>query len=106
MARGQVHCEILMAGKQMGIIGMGLYVGLVGTIFFGGWWVRKRMTEWPAVRDLGWTLQVQAVAIAVGGSFSPIPWTPVHMLLAGVASALVMRTRDELAGRGAFAAGS
>ena len=27
-AKGQVHCEILMAGKQMGLFGMGLYLGI------------------------------------------------------------------------------
>ena len=89
MASGQVHCEILMAGRQMGLIGMSLYLGFVGLIFFGGDWVRRNSAHWPAVRDLGWTFQVQAVAIAVGGFFSPLPWHPPMMILAGSASALV-----------------
>ena len=89
MARGQVHCEILMAGKQMGLIGMGMYVGFIGIIFFGGDWVRRNAKHWPAVRDLGWTFQMQAVAIIVGGSFSPLAWHPPMMLLAGSASALI-----------------
>ena len=89
MATGQVHCEILMAGRQMGLIGMSLYLGFVGLIFFGGDWVRRNATHWPAVQDLGWTFQVQAVAIAVGGFFSPLPWHPPMMILAGSASALM-----------------
>lgn len=89
MATGQVHCEILMAGRQMGLIGMGLYLGFVGLAFFGGNWVRQNAAHWPAVQDLGWTFQVQAVAIAVGGSFCPGPWHPAMMILAGSVSALV-----------------
>lgn len=95
MATGQVHCEILMAGRQMGLIGMGIYAGFVGLIFFSGGWVRRNAKHWPAVRDLGWTLQVQAVAIAVGGSFSPLPWHPPMMMLAGSASALVYILKEE-----------
>lgn len=88
-ATGQVHCEILAAGRQMGLIGMGIYIGLVGTIFFSGRWVRKNAGHWPALRDLGWTFQLQGVAIAVGGYFCPGPWHPPMMMLAGSASALV-----------------
>ena len=88
-AAGQVHCEILMAGRQMGLIGMGLYVGFLGVIILGGDWVRRNAAHWPAVRDLGWTLQLQGVAVAVGGSFSPLPWHGPMMILAGCASALV-----------------
>jgi len=89
MATGQVHCEILMAGRQMGIIGMGMYAGFIGIIFLGGNWVRRKARHWPAVRDLGWTFQMQAVAIAVGGAFSPLPWHPPMMIFAGSVSALV-----------------
>jgi O-antigen ligase len=89
MASGQVHCEILMAGRQMGMIGMGLYLGFIAVIFWGGWWVRQNSAHWPALRDLGWTFQMQAVAITVGGAFSPLPWHPPMMLLAGSVSGLV-----------------
>ena len=98
-APGQVHCEILMAGRQMGIIGMGMYVGFVSIIFFGGWWVKLNAAHWPAVRDLGWTFQMQAVAIAVGGFFSPLPWHAPMMLLAGSASALVCILKEEQAAK-------
>jgi len=97
MARGQVHCEILMAGRQMGIFGLVLYIGLVCVIFFGGWWCRRNARDWPAVRDLGWTFQMQAIAIAVGGFFSPIPWHAPMMMLAGSASALVCNLKAEAA---------
>lgn len=99
MASGQVHCEILMAGRQMGVIGMGMYAGFIGMIFFGGWWVRRTAADWPAVRDLGWTFQIQAVAIAVGGAFSPLPWHPPMMILAGSASALVHVLKEEQAAK-------
>ena len=94
-AGGQVHCEILMAGRQMGVIGMSLYAGFIGVIFIGGDWVRRHSRNWPAVRDLGWTYEVQAVAFAVGGFFSPSPWNPVMMMLAGSVSALVRILREE-----------
>ncbi len=94
-ATGQVHSEILAAGKQMGFIGIGLYVGLISTIFFGGRWVRLNAAHWPALRDLGWTFEMQGVAIAIGGYFCPGPWHPPMMLLAGSASALVCILKEE-----------
>lgn len=94
-APGQVHCEILMAGRQMGIIGMGIYAGFLAVIFFGGWWVKENAAHWPAVRDLGRTFQVQAVAIIVGGSFCPLPWHPPIMIFAGSVSALVHVLKEE-----------
>lgn len=97
MATGEVHCEILMAGKQMGLIGMGIYAGFLATLFLSGFWVRRNARHWPAVRDLGWTFQVQAVAIAVGGYFCPQPWNPVTLLLAGSASAMVCNLKAEQA---------
>lgn len=95
MAFGQVHCEILMAGRQMGLIGMGMYSGFIAIIFFSGWWIRRHARHWPAVRDLGWTFQMEAVAIIVGGAFSPLPWHPPMMIFAGSASALVRILKDE-----------
>ena len=99
MSSGQVHCEILMAGRQMGVIGMGMYAGFIGIIFFGGWWVRRKAADWPAVRDLGWTFQLQAVAIVVGGAFSPLPWHPPMMIMAGSVSALVHVLKEEQAAK-------
>ena len=89
MATGQVHCEILMAGKQMGMIGMGLHMGFLSMIFFGGRWIRLNARHWPAVSDMGWTFQIQAVALMVGGSFGPGAWNPVLLMLAGSASSMV-----------------
>jgi len=99
MATGQVHCEILMAGRQMGLIGMSMHLGFLSIIFFGGWWCRLNAQDWPAVRDLGWTFQVQAIALAVGGSFNPLPWHPPLMLLAGSASALMGVLKREKAAK-------
>jgi len=99
MAAGQVHCEILMAGRQMGLIGMGLHLGFLSIIFFGGRWCRLNAREWPAAQAMGWTFQVQAIALAVGGSFNPLPWHPPLMLLAGSASALMGVLKREKAAK-------
>lgn len=95
MAAGHVHCEILFAGRQMGIIGMGIYVGLLATIFLCGHWVCRNATDWPAIRNLGWTLKLQAFAIMVGGYFCPLPWNPVTLMLAGFSSALMLNVKAE-----------
>ncbi len=95
-ATGQVHNEILYAGKQMGLIGMGLYSSLVLTLFFSGVLIQRRMKKvWPAISDLGWTYKVQAIVIMAGGFFSPIPWNAITMILAGSASALLANLRDQ-----------
>lgn len=94
-AYGQVHNELLYAGKQMGIIGILLYLSLMANVYIGGWRVQKAAkTWWPAIEDLGWTFKMQAVVFAVGGFFSPVPWNPLYLVLAGSASALVTNLRN------------
>lgn len=92
---GQVHCEILMVGKQMGFIGMSLYLFLLGATWWAGHvaLVKGRALGWTAAGDMGRIFQLQAIAIAVGGFFCPIPWHPPMMIMAGSAIALsnVMR---------------
>ena len=93
-ATGQVHNEILYAGKQMGVVGMGLYLALMYTIFQGGRRIQKAARGWwPAVEDLGWTFKMQAVVFASGGFFSPVPWNPLYLVIAGSASALIANLR-------------
>ena len=104
MARGEVHCEILRAGVVMGLIGMGLYAGYIAILFGCGRWCRKQARGWATLHDLGWTFQVQAVAIAIGGLFCPQPWHSPMMLLAGSASALYCNMKAEQAKAG-WAAG-
>lgn len=90
MAQGRVHCEILMAGRQMGIIGMGLYVSYWIILLVGGGIIRKRNKQtWPTLADLGWTFQLQGVCLIVGGSFCPSAWNPPMMILAASVSALL-----------------
>lgn len=97
-AGGQVHNEILYAGRQMGIIGMALYVSFLSTMFRNGLRVQRHCrTTWPALSDLGWTLKMQCVVFIVGGFFSPIPWNPVMMVLVGSASALWVNAQEECA---------
>ena len=97
MARGEVHCEILRAGVIMGIVGMGLYVGFIAILFGCGNWCRTHADGWATLHDLGWTFQIQAVAIAIGGAFCPQPWHSPMMLLAGSASALYCNLKAERA---------
>lgn len=89
MAGGQVHNELLMAGREMGIVGMALWVSLYAVMGLGGYQAQRRTQGWwPGVADIGWTLKVLAAALVIGGLFSPLPWNPVAMILAGAASAL------------------
>jgi len=88
-AAGQVHCEILTAGKEMGIIGMTLYVMPLVILYKRGRNVQKATRgTWPAVSDMGWTLSMQAIVVAVGGSFSPLPWNAPSVFLVACASSL------------------
>lgn len=103
MARGQVHCEILMAGRQMGFIGMGLYVGFLGMVFLKGRRIQKRCVSDPEVADLGWVFMLQAVVFAVGGSFCPGAWHVLMMMLAGASAALDRLTAEAQERRRFFA---
>lgn len=88
MASGQVHCEILMVGKQMGFFGMGLYLAMLGQIWMCGWMIRLRHAGWPGMSELGWVYQLQAIGILIGGSFCPVPWHGPMMVMAATSSAL------------------
>ena len=88
-ASGQVHCEILMAGRQMGFVGMGLYVALLSILFFFGWRIQIVTAEWwPSISDLAWTFKMQALVFMVGGAFSPLPWNAPELILVGSVSSL------------------
>ncbi len=100
-ASGQVHNEILYAGKQMGFIGIGLYISFMSIIFrFGNQAQRMTRSWWPAAADLGGTFKMQAVVFIVGGFFSPIAWSPLFLVAAGSASALVANLREGWLARG------
>lgn len=90
-AAGEVHNELLKAGYQMGFVGMGLYIAMLAVMFFGAWKIqRATSTWWPAMSNLAWTYKLMAVAIIVGGQFAVLPWTPVHFILLGSISALLL----------------
>ena len=93
MATGQVHCEILMAGRQMGFIGMTLYAGFIAFIWVSGWRIGRLYRDVPHLRDLGWLFRMQAFVFVVGGFFCPGAWHPIMLILAGSASALVAMGR-------------
>ena len=88
MADGQVHCETLMAGRQMGLVGISLHWGFILTLVIGGGIVRHRAGSWSAAANLGRVFQLQAAAIAIGGSFCPLPWGIPTLAAAACASAL------------------
>jgi hypothetical protein len=88
-AIGQVHNEMLMAGRQMGMGGMALYLAMLWVMFQRGWRIQKYAEGWwPAMSDLGWTFKIQALVIFVGGQFNPLPWNTYTMALMASASAL------------------
>lgn len=88
-ATGQVHCEILMAGRQMGFIGMALYVALIVILFRSGRYVDLTCRHWwRPISTMGWALKIQCIMFVFGGIFSPIIWHPVLMILVGMSSAL------------------
>lgn len=89
MASGQVHCEILMAGRWMGLVGMTLYVVPIALLYFGGRRIQRYAASWwPELADLGWTFKMQTLTFVIGGAFSPVPWNPPMMILVGCASTL------------------
>lgn len=95
MATGQVHCEILMAGRQMGAVGMSLYVVLLGILLVQGYRIQKYAAAWwPEMADLGWTLKMQMLVFVIGGAFSPLPWNAPELILVGAASALWMNEKE------------
>jgi hypothetical protein len=88
-AVGQVHCEILMAGRQMGAIGMSLYIAFLSVLFFLGRRIQNFARGWwPDASDLGWTFKLQTLVFIVGGAFSPLPWNAPELILVGSVSAL------------------
>lgn len=93
-ATAQVHCEILMAGRQMGYIGMSMHVGFLLIPFLIGRSVQKRWAgSWPALSDMGYTIKIMALMFAIGGSFLPLPWHPILLALNGTASALYLNLK-------------
>lgn len=104
-ARGFVHNEMLKAGKQMGVIGMGLYLSIIFILMRNGHWVqRKAGTWWPSLADLGWTFKLQGLVILVGGQFATQPWNPFFFVLAGAASALWPLVQADYEARFGYAA--
>ena len=88
MAGGHVHCEVLMVGRHMGLIGMGMYLGLIALIWVNGRRIRLRYAGWKGMSELGWAFQIQAIGVLVGGSFCPLPWQGPMMVMAASSSAL------------------
>ena len=86
-ARGTVHNELLMAGQQMGFLGMALLLSIWGYIGFTGFrvFVSAKKT-WPALAILGWSLSVSGIALAVGGFFNTFVWNIIALLVLLTAS--------------------
>ena len=94
-AYGQVHNEFLMAGRQMGFPGLALYITMLFILFQRGLKVQLYAKGWwPAMSDLGWTFKLQALVIAVGGFFNPLPWNTYTMVLVASASALWLNLQE------------
>lgn len=95
-ATGQVHCEILMAGKQMGLIGMSLYVSTLLSIFVCGWKIMTKFKGvWNEVSVMGWVFAIMALTMAVAGIFNPLPWNSITFILMGTVSGLWLSVKDQ-----------
>ena len=87
----------------MGAIGIILYLSLMYHVYQGGRRSQKAAKGWwPAAEDLGWTFKMQALVFATGGFFSPVPWNPLYLVLAGSASALAYNLRKGSLSRDVF----
>lgn len=94
-ATGVIHNEILMAGRQMGFPGMGIYLAFQAMILFPGLMVMSRMRKiWPDVSSMGWLLAVMSAVFIVGGYFATDPWNPFLLVMAAAGSAMVSATKD------------
>ena len=81
-AKGKVHNEILMAGRQMGIPGLIIYWLLLYLPVKYGWNTYLYCKEsWPEVANFGLALCIMLAVIFVGGMFSPSAFNYPHMLL-------------------------
>jgi len=81
-ARGVVHNEILMAGRQMGYPGIALLFSMYGYIFFRGFSIYRRARRaWPAMSMLGWSLSATSVILLIGGAFSTFVWNIIFLLI-------------------------
>lgn len=95
-AGGQVHNEILYAGRQMGFPGMMIYLAFMGILLVNSVRIQRyASTHWPALSDLGWTMKMQWLVFVVGGYFSPIPWNPLFLVIAACASACWMNIKNQ-----------
>jgi len=82
-AKGKVHNEVLMAGRQMGFPGMILYILLLYIPIKSATEVYKRMKYvWPEVADLAWTIRIMLSVVILAGIFSPSAFHYPHMLTA------------------------
>ena len=94
-AGGRTHSELLAAGKQMGFLGMGLYLTFHFIMFLFG--IKTAISSrniWPAVSSMGWTFMLLAPALLVGGYFGTNPWNIYPMIMAASASALWASWKD------------
>lgn len=93
-AGGQVHNEILAAGRQMGFIGMAVYAGFIYILIVNGWRIERRCKWWPDISDMGWMIKVVGIVFLVGGFFSPLPWNAIHLTFCAGLSALLSYLRE------------
>ena len=80
-AGGMVHCEILMAGRTMGLPGMAIYLlSIIIPIRLGNQVYRRAKVYWPEVSEIGYAVRNQMVVVILGGAFSPSLFHFPHMM--------------------------
>lgn len=104
-AAGTTHSELLAAGKQMGFIGIFLYLSFFLILILSGIRVMFAAKAWPDVSNMGWTFMLLAPVLLIGGYFGVNPWNIYLMIMAASASALWMAWKNYQAGTPLFPRG-
>lgn len=88
-ARGVVHNELLLAGRQMGIPGMILMLAMyIWVIWIGTRIFHQTKHSWREVSMMGWCCRTMSICLFVGGLFSTFAWNMLLMALMAATSEL------------------
>lgn len=88
-ARGTVHNEWLMAGRQMGLPGMVLMLWMYMWVIITGQKTQWRTrTIWPELSSMAWLCKIMSVLLFFGGLFSTFAWNLLLFTLLAVTSQL------------------
>lgn len=88
-ARGTVHNELLMAGRQMGMPGMILMLSMYSWVIWVGTRVYSQTkNNWHEVSMMAWCCRTMSILLFFGGLFSTFAWNMLLMALMASTSQL------------------